>query len=121
MIVDDPTDEDVSKILELMVLRPVKYLRLLNRVERLATRGTPGEVIPQYEVTFGVLPMFYGDFEGLDDESWIINRADVERMHNGATIVYKVAKATPEFDDNGFHRIKDEYGQTVGIFRSTRI
>lgn len=105
LVVDDPTDADVSKLLELMTLRPVKRMWLTNREQVEATRGTPGEVIPCYQIGYGAVPMFYGDFEGLEDETWHIAKDHFDRMRRGETIVYKVKNATIESDANGFYRI----------------
>ena len=88
MIVDDPTYEDAARILELMTLRPCKAMRLVNPPERM--QGTLAGLCG-YEVTIEMAVVFYG-YDGLEEESLIVNPEHVRRMAQGETIRYRIER-----------------------------
>lgn len=86
LILENPTDESIKRVLEMMTLRPCKAMRLTN---------LPAADITQlcsYETTVEMAVVFYGDSKTLEEESMCIPPEHVRRMVRGETVRYRIER-----------------------------
>ena len=92
---EEPDDVNIKRVLNYMEHCTRQRMRLTNPEDVVRTRGTPGEVIPKYEVLFFAAVRFFDDFR----ETYpIMDMTHVKRLDNGETLVFKVIKNEPTPD-----------------------